>query len=334
MHRPGVALCIPLLALLGCFPGPAATPDIPADFQVHPELELNLFAQEPDVVDPVALCFDSAGRMFVVEMRDFPYGLPPDNRPGGTLRLLEDRDADGRVDRSVLFAEDLSFPTSIAPWRDGVIVLAPPEILFLQDTNHDGRADVREVLLRGLALAVTDGNASGLRWGLDNFLHGVNGGHGGSVTSARKPGPPLSLADLDFRFQPDTGEIQTTYATGGGFGLVFDEWGRSFTPHNINHLQMRILPARQLRRFPSLRPIDGTVSISDHGEMARIYPISEARTRPNHPEQAGYFSSAGGVGFIGHPIYPADLAGSAIVCDVVGNLVHRAAPVPASQPSR
>ncbi len=295
----------------------------PENFALHRALEMSLFAAEPDVVDPVALCFDEDGRAYVVEMRDYPYGFGSERKPGGTVRLLEDRDGDGQADRSVLFAEGLSFPTSIAPWKGGVLVTAPPEIIFLKDTDGDGQADVREVLFKGFVRGVTDSNLNGLRWGLDNRVHGGNGGNGGRVTATRKPGPPVPLGELDFSFDPETSDFTTTYHTGGGFGLVFDEWGRSFVPHNINHLQQRIVPVRYLNRFPGFPPVETTESISDHGDMARIFPISTPETRPNHPEQAGHFSAAGGMGFIGSPLYPGDLSGSVLVCDVVGNLVHR-----------
>ncbi|MBI2946627.1 MAG: dehydrogenase, partial [Verrucomicrobia bacterium] len=304
-----------------------AVPSSPAaaesNFVLHPALQISLFAAEPDVVDPVALTFDEDGRMYVVEMRDYPLGIGPERRPGGTIRLLEDTNADGRADRSRLFAEGLSFPTSIAPWNGGLLVTAPPEVLWLKDTNGDGRADVREVLFRGFVLGVTDSNVNGLRWGLDNRVHGANGGNGGNIVSLRKPDAPIPLKDQDFSFDPGTGDFATTYRSGEGFGLVFDEWGRSFVTYNINHLQHRVLPTRYLRRFPGLPPVETTVSISDHEEMSRIYPISTPETRPNHPEQAGHFSAAGGMGFIGTAAYPADLPRSILVCDVVGNLVHR-----------
>jgi len=299
---------------------PTASPET---IQLHPGLEMTLFAAEPDVVDPVALTFDEEGRVFVVEMRDYPYGFGPDRKPGGTVRLLEDTNHDGRIDRSALFAEGLSFPTSIAPWNGGVIVTAPPEIIFLKDTDGDGKADVREVLLKGFTLGVTDSNVNGLRWGLDNRLHGVNGGNGGSIVSTRQPGPPVPLRNLDFSFDPETGDFAPTFHTSSGFGLVFDDWGRSFVTYNINHLQQRIIPARYLGRYPGFPPIEATSSISDHGEMSRIYPASEPETRVNHPEQSGHFSSAGGMGFIGSSGYPGDMPGSVLVCDVVGNLVHR-----------
>jgi putative membrane-bound dehydrogenase-like protein len=290
---------------------------------MHPDLEWSLFAAEPDVVDPVAMTFDEAGRAYVVEMRDYPYGFGPERKPGGTVRLLEDVDGDGHADKSTVFAEHLSFPTSIAAWNGGVLVAASPDIVFLKDTDGDGKSDLREVVLSGFHLGVTDSNVNGLRWGLDNWLHGANGGNGGRVRSSRGPNKAVDLGNRDFRFRPGTGLLDLTAQTAGGFGLVFDDWGRSFAPYNINHIQQRVADVDEFNRFPGLPPFETTQSISDHGEMARIYPVSTARTRPNHPEQAGYFSAAGGLGYIGHQGWPEDLAGSVLVCDVVGNLVHR-----------
>src|SRR2546425_1124948 len=180
----------------------AAAPAEPGTYELHQALEMSLFAREPDVVDPVALTWDEEGRIYVVEMRDYPYGFGPDRKPGGTIRLLEDRDNDGKIDRSTLFAENVSFPTSIAPWNGGVLVAAPPEIIFLKDTDGDGKADVREVVLKGFILGVTDSNVNGLRWGLDNRIHGVNGGNGGNGTFPRKPGPGGGGPEFGFRLFP------------------------------------------------------------------------------------------------------------------------------------
>jgi putative membrane-bound dehydrogenase-like protein len=313
------ALLTCCLALLVSLPLQAAIPNL----QLHPALEISLFAAEPDVVDPVALTFDESGRMYVVEMRDYPYGFGPQRKPGGTVRLLEDTNHDGKADRSILFAENLSFPTSICPWNGGVLVTCPPEIIFLKDTNEDGRADVREVHFKGFTLGVTDSNVNGLRWGLDNRVHGLNGGNGGRIVSMRKTGPPISLSDKDFSFNPQTGDLTTTFHSSRGFGLVFDDWGRSFVTYNINHIQQRFIPDRYLHQFPGFPTIRGTGTISDHEDMARIFPISVAETRPNHPEQSGHFSAAGGMGYVGWDQYGPDLYGSVLVCDVVGNLVHR-----------
>lgn len=307
------------ISLAGCRGG-RELPEA-GSWQLHPDLEISLFAAEPDVVDPVALTFDAAGRMYVVEMRDYPLGVGADRRPGGSVRLLEDRDGDGRADRATVFAEGLSFPTSIAPWRGGVVVTAPPEILYLEDRDGDGRADRRVVLFEGFELGVTDSNVNGLRWGLDNRLHGLNGGNGGTVSAPGSGQPPLELRGRDFRFDPTTRRIEPTFQTSAGFGLVFDAYGRSFSTYNIDHLQQRIVPVRYLEREPALRPVDATQNISEHGGMARIYPIAAPQTRPNHPEQSGFYSAAGGMGYLD---FEGDgLPKGVLVCDVVGHVVSR-----------
>lgn len=321
---PSFALALSLLLIaniaFSAIPHPIANK---ANCLFNASLEISLFASEPDVVDPVSMTFDESGRAYVVEMRDYPYGIGLQHKPGGTVRLLEDTNHDGRADRSTLFAENLSFPTSICMWNGGVLVTCPPEIIYLKDTDGDGRADVREVMFKGFTLGVTDSNVNGLRWGLDNRIHGLNGGNGGQIISVRKSGRSTPLGSLDFSFDPGSGDFATTYHSSRGFGLVFDEWGRSFSTYNINHIQQRFIPERYLRRFPGFPSLRATSSISDHGDMARIFPVSLAETRPNHPEQSGHFSSAGGMGYVGWDGYGPELYGSVLVCDVVGNLVHR-----------
>ncbi len=323
--------CISFAAIVALYTGalPAGAAgnrldhDLLSSFEHHAAIEIQLFAREPDVVDPVALCFAANGDCFVVEMRDYPYGFGPDRKPGGTLRLLRDRDGDGRADESHLFAEGLSFPTSVTPWRNGVLVLEPPRITFLADTDGDDRADVREVILEGLGLGVTDSNANGLRWGPDAALHAANGGNGGTLTSPLRPGEDLRLENSDFTFDPDTGTSERSFQTSGGFGLVFHDWGQSFATYNINYLQQRIVPLSYFTGQPQLPSIDATRNISAHGESARIFPIVQAVTRVNHPEQAGHFSSAGGMGILVNAPEFAALQDSIFVCDVVCNIVHR-----------
>ena len=315
--------CVSVVAIVTASPParPSSVRDI--GFSLDPRLESELWCAEPQVVDPVGLAFAADGVAYVAECRDYPYGAGPGGKPGSTVRRLEDTDGDGLPDRSTVFASDLSYATSVLPWREGVLALAPPEIVFLQDTDGDGRADRRTVVLRGLGLGVSDSLANSLRYQLDGRVHVANGGNGGRLTSPLREGPPVTLGDHDFAFDPDTGAVELTARTGGGFGLVFDAWGRGFTTYNIDHIQHRFLPLAHARRNPGFPDVPITGSISDHGDMARIFPIAEPETRPNHPEQAGHFSAAGGMGLCESPIFPRDLQGSVFVCDVVGHVVHR-----------
>ena len=305
-----------------------APPFDPTQFVTNPQIVITRWAAEPDVVDPVALCFDEAGRAYVAECRDYPYGAGPGGAVNSTIRLLEDTNGDGVPDRSTVFADKLSFVTSVTPWRGGILVAAPPEILFLKDTDNDGKADVREVVLKGFNRGVSDSLVNGLRFHLDGRIHGVNGGNNGVISSPRWRGEdlergPVDLRGHDFAFAPDTGTVELISRSSGGFGMVFDEFGRAFSTYNINHIQHCYLPRRYAERFPAIPGDAITISISDHEEMSRIFPISESQTRPNHPEQAGHFSAAGGMGYVGSGKWPAGFYGSVFVCDVVGNLVHR-----------
>src|SRR5262249_39810253 len=90
---------------------------LPASFRVE------LVAREPDVIDPVAMCFDERGRIFVAEMRGYPNGGRGTGKiSSGRIRLLEDRDGDGFYETSTVWADNLRFPTGLTPWRGGLLV--------------------------------------------------------------------------------------------------------------------------------------------------------------------------------------------------------------------
>ena len=323
-HVAPVAGAIATLVVAMAAAHPCAGDTPPADGLVHhPDVRVELWASEPMVVDPVALAFAPDGSCYVVEMRDYPLGIDGQGTPGGTVRRLRDTDGDGRADEAVLFAEGLSYPTSVLPWLDGVLVCAPPEVLYLEDTDGDGRADRRETVLAGLVRGVTDSNANSLLFGIDGLVHLANGGNGGRAETPGAEGAAIDLRGADVAFDPATGRVRRTFKSGGGFGLVTDDAGHSFTTYNLDHLQERLVPIEQLERAGDVEPFAPTANISDHGESAPLFPVSAAATRPNHPEQAGRFSSAGGMGFIDGAPFSERLAASVLVCDVVTNVVHR-----------
>jgi putative membrane-bound dehydrogenase-like protein len=121
--------------------GPLAPPDALKSFRVEPGLRVELVAAEPIVVSPVACAFDARGRLYVAENRGYPTGPGEGKPPVGRIALLEDRDGDGRMDRRIEFAEGLTFPNGVMPWKEGVIVTCAPDVLWIRDTDGDGRAD-------------------------------------------------------------------------------------------------------------------------------------------------------------------------------------------------
>src|SRR2546426_8577607 len=150
MRTLAVATVCVSAALAGCVrKGP---PFSPADSIKTMELEqgfhIELVAAEPDIVSPVAMDIDENGRIFVVEMP----GYPLDTRPTGRIKLLE-IGRDGRIARSTVFADGLVLPTGVMRWKRGVLVTAAPDVLYLEDTDGDGKSDRREVVLIGVAFS-------------------------------------------------------------------------------------------------------------------------------------------------------------------------------------
>ena len=170
---------------LGGVPGPKS-PDVSlASIKMRPGLKIELVAAEPLVVDPVAFDWGPDGRLWVVEMRDYPRGMDGKGKPGGRVKVLTDTDGDGRYDKADVFLDDLPFPTGVKVWRNGVLVTAAPKIFYAEDTDGDRRADKIETLYEGFGEGNQQHRVNGLRWGLDNWLYVGNGDSGGNIRSLK-----------------------------------------------------------------------------------------------------------------------------------------------------
>jgi glucose/arabinose dehydrogenase len=96
---------------------PLTPEDALAAFRVAPGLRVELVAAEPDVQSPVAMAFDEDGRLWVVEMRDYPNGPAKGQPPEGRIVLLEDRAGTGRYRLRSVFADQLLYANGLMPWR-------------------------------------------------------------------------------------------------------------------------------------------------------------------------------------------------------------------------
>ncbi len=220
--------------------------EVAAGFQVE------LVAAEPLVFDPVAFDWGPDGKLWVVEMADYPFHEDGSTRPGGRIRVLEDVDRDGVYDRATLFAENLSTPTGILTWRKGVLVTASPDVLYLEDTTGDGKSDRVEKLYSGFGEGNQQHRVNGLCWGLDNWVYLANGDSGGKVVS-HKTGKIVDIRGRDLRIRPDTGELETQ-AGQTQFGRNRDDWGNWFSCNNPNPIFHFVLEEHYLRRNPHLVP--------------------------------------------------------------------------------
>jgi len=295
-----------------------------------PALSIELVAAEPDVTSPVAIAWDEDGRLYVAEMRDYP-----DATTAGRIKRLEDRDGDGRYERSTVFAEGLPFPNGVMPCFGGVLVTAAPDIWFMRDQDGDGRADERRVVLTGFGEGNTQLRVNGLEWGLDNWIYAANGRSDGEV---RVPGDPPSRAvsirrrDLRFRLavRPGPGTRLPVEAIAGfsQFGLAHDDWGNRFPSWNTIPIRHVVLEQQSLDRNPYLAETSSVASILDVADGGRIFAISPAQARFNRETVAFFNASCGPIIERGGGL-PEAYRGNALVCEPLTNLVHRRALVPA-----
>ncbi len=322
---------------------PRVPPTEPKDavktFKVRPGFHVELAAAEPNVIDPIAMCFDADGRMFVVEMRDYSERRA---EKLGRIRMLEDRDGDGVYETSTVFLDHLPWPTAVMCVNGGVLVGACPDIIFAKDTNGDGVADETKILFTGFG---TDEelNVQGLFnnfiWGLDDRIHGCSGHDGGMVKQALHPGaPPLDVRNKGFVIDPRNWSM-TTEAGGGQYGLSFDHLGRLFTCENSSHCEFFMYDARYAARNPYITLPDPLISIAADGPAAEVFRVSPEepwrviRTRwrvaglvggpvEGGGRSAGYFTGATGITVYRGDAFGPDYVGDAFIGDAGGNLVH------------
>ncbi len=288
---------------------------VPAGFRVE------LVAAEPMVADPIDMVWSADGRMWVVEMADYPSGMDARGSPGGRIRVLESIRGDSHYDRSTLFAEGLLFPTSVLPWRRGVLVTAAPDIFYLEDTDGDGKADRSETLFTGLGEGNQQHRANGLQWGLDGWVYLANGDSGGVIRSTRT-GEQLELGRRDFRILPDEGRLEPQSGR-SQFGRNRDDWGNWFGGNNSNPIWHYALDDRYLRRNPHFAPPDAVVTVPQIPGAAPVYPASRLLARFNDPYGASRFTSACGVMVYRDDLLGPGFAGNIFVSEPVHNLVSR-----------
>src|SRR5579863_6613025 len=102
-----------------------------AEFKLLPGLRMELVASEPDVESPVAAAFDENGRLFVVEMLDYPI-YDRSGPPRGRVRMLEDKEGRGRYRASSVYADGLLMAQGVMPWKGGILVTAAPNVIYLK----------------------------------------------------------------------------------------------------------------------------------------------------------------------------------------------------------
>jgi glucose/arabinose dehydrogenase/plastocyanin len=251
-----------------------------SSFRVADGYAVNLFASEkefPELRNPEQIAFDSRGRLWVVTMPSFPGTIPGDV-PHDKVIVLEDTDRDGRADKSTVFADKLTVPDGLAFYKDGVIISHQPRLVFMKDSNGDGKADIQQEILRGID--VTDAHHGGMiamgPMGHVMFCDGVF--HRSQIETPY--GVTRGVDATTYRLDLRRGTVEREYQTltPNPWKITWDRWGNLFQMYGDGFVQdSHAIPWTP---FGVYHPFRRAISIA-YGKGSAACVISS----PNFPDE-------------------------------------------------
>ncbi|MDA0194021.1 MAG: c-type cytochrome [Bacteroidetes bacterium] len=327
------------VAMIGCQNKPTpnyssgATPpdETVSTFELREGFKIELLASEPLISDPVDMEIDEYGNLYVVEM----HGYPLDKSGVGNVKLLKDTDGDGKMDKSTVYAENLIWPFGIIRWKKGILIADAPNVLYLEDRDEDGYAEIRDTVITGFAFSNAQMNIGNPVYGIDNWIYLTSesggtqrvfenefGNLGGDVhfpNNGDAPVLPLVGRGRTVRFKPDQYMMELTSGS-TQFGRTFDVWGHHILANNSNHIYHEVIAATYLARNHDLPVSSSIQTLSNHG--SEVYSISKNSSKQLMTSE-GVFTSACGITAYHGGAFPPPYDGNVhFVAEPVSNLVH------------
>ena len=289
--------------------------------ETEPGFQVELVASEPQIVDPVSMQIDERGRIWVVEMGDYPT---EGNAPKSRIVVLQDKDLDGYYESSTVFADRLLFATGVQPWDNGAIVTVEGQLLMLRDNDGDLQSDSTEVWLEGFSTGNPQLRANHPTINADGWLYIASGLRGGKIKATLPFGNPtlerIDLTGCDLRVHMLTGRVESI-AGPSQFGLSFDQFGHRYGCSNRNPCFEIVSERADL----SMSPLSGLATalhdVSPSNAASRVYPLVNAWTTSNL--HAGQCTAACGVLVTHSRHFPDASFATTLTCEPTGSLVQR-----------
>ncbi len=216
-------------------------------FKLPPGFEIQLVATEPDINKPFNMAFDAKGRLWVTTSIEYPWPAPTNRVGRDRLMIFEDFGADGRAKKVTEFADGLNIPIGIYPFYSArttpkasptspdltwkAIVWSIPHIWFMEDTDGDGKSDVRTPLYGPFDhTRDTHGNQASFRRGFDGWLYATHGFNNDSHVTARDGSHVDLNSGNTYRMRLDGSHIeQHTHGQVNPYGLSWDPSGNLYS---------------------------------------------------------------------------------------------------------
>ncbi len=291
-------------------------------FTLAAGFEAKVFAAEPELINPIAMCFDERGRVWAIESFEYPKGTPPGQKPKDRIKIYDDTDGDHRADKITLFADGFNLATGIAVGHGGVFIGAAPDLLFIPiDKSGDKPAGPPQKLLTGFGRHDTHELLNTFTWGPDGWLYGCHGVFthskvkrvAGVESASPQPDadePAIDMNAAVWRYHPRTRKFEIfAEGTSNPWGIDFDNRGNMFLTCCVIPHMFHIIPGgRYIRQAGQNRnPFD----------FGQLKEISDHR----HHEESGW-AHAGCV-VLDTEIWPEELRGSVIFGSIHGNSIKR-----------
>ena len=289
------------------------------------DLDLKLMASEVDaskLKNVIEFQWDERGRLWVIETVDYPNEIsrPEDIAAGkignDRIRILEDADGDGVYEKSTVFADKLSCPTSLCFVNGGVIVQQAPHTLFLRDSNGDDQADSSKILFTGWGAGDTHATASNIKLGLDGWVYGCVGY---SAFSGEVGGENIKFGSGFYRFTVDGSKLEYLGKTSNNtWGFAFNEDGDVFgsTANNQPSVYQPIA-----RRYYNM--VDGLEQPTNPGIMANL-KAPKHMERIRQVDVMNGFTAEAGHNFYTARSFPREWWNSvALICEPTVHTLYR-----------
>ncbi|EDY18199.1 membrane-bound dehydrogenase domain protein [Chthoniobacter flavus Ellin428] len=228
----------------------------------------------PELINPVQMAFDTRGRLWVASWPNYPETTPT-TKVFDKLLIFDIDPKTGKFTKCTTFADGLNCPTGFQFYKDGVIVMQSPDMIFLRDsTGKQMHADTSERIVSGLDAADSHHETNSICYepgGAVYFSDGVF--HRTNVETLN--GPIRNQNAAIYRYEPRTSRFDryAPYGFANPHGRVFDYWGNDiitdatgnnsyFAPAFSGHLDSGAHPKmKQFWDRPS-RPCPGTNILS------------------------------------------------------------------------
>ncbi len=324
--------------------GPLPPLDAIKQFEMQPGFKASLVAAEPLINKPIAVAWDARGRLWVAETPEYPNGRRPLTaaawKEGGVLDpgkydrpardricLLEDTNGDGVMDKKTVFHQGLELITGFCMHRDGVIVVAQPNIVWLRDTNADDKADVEVPLFGGFTPGDTHFVANHFIPAPDGWIYASDG----SGANATKPGTREVVGKVSpgvFRFKADGSAIEQVASSGGNtFGAEVSSdmelfHGKATTGNPLQHV---VLPEWILARA-------GSTTAKSMSSINPGRPVARKDMPDRAPlmqiDQVGRYSAACSSMVYEGGAWPKEYEGLIFVTEPILDIIHHERMVP------